>query len=70
MDFQRGVYHQKCHDPDCKGMNPQLRELPVDMLQSAIKSGRALPFEREEPRCESDDEEFWQRAASAAEKLW
>jgi hypothetical protein len=51
-------------------MNPQLRELPVDMLQSAIKSGRALPFEREEPRCESDDEEFWQRAASAAEKLW
>ena len=70
LDFQRGVYHQKCHDPDCKGMNPQLRELPVNMLQRAIINGRALPFEREEPKCESDDEEFWQSAASAAERLW
>jgi antitoxin component of RelBE/YafQ-DinJ toxin-antitoxin module len=51
-------------------MNPQLRELPVNMLQRAIINGRALPFEREEPKCESDDEEFWQSAASAAERLW
>ncbi len=70
VDFQRGKYHQKCHDPDCKGMDSRLRDLPVDMLQRAIKNGRALPFEREEPKCESDDEEFWQNAASAADGLW
>ena len=46
VDFQRGKYHQKCHDPDCKGMDSRLRDLPVDMLQRAIKNGRALPFEQ------------------------
>lgn len=67
IDFQRGVYHQRCHDPDCKGMEPQSRNLPDDVLK---RNGRILPFELqgEDPKCESDEDEFWKSVVETTQQ--
>lgn len=36
VDIRKGVYYQKCHDPDCAGYRSPLRPVPENVLPSSI----------------------------------
>ncbi|KAK9088088.1 hypothetical protein Syun_030482 [Stephania yunnanensis] len=44
IDFRRGVYYQKCYDPDCKGYRSPFRDIPSDAIPDTLAlSNSTLP---------------------------
>lgn len=36
VDFNEGAYHQRCHDPECRGYRGCLRPLPYELAREAL----------------------------------
>ncbi|XP_055830768.1 uncharacterized protein LOC129899748 isoform X1 [Solanum dulcamara] len=67
VDLQRGVYYQKCHDPDCKGYRSPLRPVPDNVIPHSSISLN-LPghnLDEEQPTVTSDKSIF-----SSCKKEW
>ncbi|KAK9145982.1 hypothetical protein Sjap_005885 [Stephania japonica] len=45
IDFRRGVYYQKCYDPDCKGYRSPFREIPSDAIPDTLALSNSTPSE-------------------------
>ncbi|VFQ67576.1 unnamed protein product [Cuscuta campestris] len=36
VDLKRGVYYQKCHDPDCRGYRSPLCPIPDNVIARSV----------------------------------
>ncbi|XP_068746764.1 DNA-directed primase/polymerase protein-like isoform X3 [Montipora capricornis] len=52
VDLKRGVYYQKCHDPDCKSIDYRSPERPIPEDINPLKSAQSV-----EPLFELDDDD-------------
>lgn len=67
VDFNEGAYHQRCHDPECRGYRGCLRPLPYELAREALalfalargegNEGEGGGGEWAPPRIDSDDDD-------------
>ncbi|KAI5657830.1 hypothetical protein M9H77_26623 [Catharanthus roseus] len=79
VDVRRGVYYQKCHDPDCRGYRSPLRLIPDDVVpdpsiflnmsgHSAVQSHTIKMTDENMPdSCKK--EEWWIEATRIADQI-
>ncbi|XP_049399361.1 uncharacterized protein LOC125863227 isoform X3 [Solanum stenotomum] len=78
VDLQRGVYYQKCYDPDCRGYRSPLRPVPDNVIPHSSISFN-LPghnMDEEQPTVTSDTsifssckKEWWLEAVRVADSI-
>ncbi|XP_071107851.1 DNA-directed primase/polymerase protein-like [Haliotis cracherodii] len=66
VDMKKGVYYQKCHDPDCKADNFKSEDLP---LPSEVLPGHYFNISSDGLESDFDDDDIV-RAAEEAEKTY
>ncbi|PIN16283.1 hypothetical protein CDL12_11069 [Handroanthus impetiginosus] len=78
VDLRRGIYYQKCHDPDCRGYRSPLRPVPNDVIPDfnflfnpAEDSGSEGHTNPAGDECSTDSckREWWHKAIKVAEQV-
>nr|XP_011470308.1 PREDICTED: DNA-directed primase/polymerase protein isoform X2 [Fragaria vesca subsp. vesca] len=72
-DLRRGVYYQKCHDPDCRGYRSPSRPIPWNIVRDLVheceKDHERVLFDDENTKSSGVTDSWWLEAIKVADEV-